>query len=137
MVIYLDDMDPDTGEFVRRQPRRGIGANSRLVTDEEWQESLEWLRDNAAEIGRAKARRIVAEELRKTKKARAMQRYLRLPLGAAEREAYTDPAYLEHVEVEMAEAIAEDETYRVMAKYHEARLMGWHQEQKTLQRMTV
>jgi hypothetical protein len=115
------------------EPRpRGIGANSRLVTDAEFEESLHWLRDNAEVIGRARGRKVVADELRKTVKARCMKKHPRLSVSGQEREAEADPEYERWLRNELEDAVAEDMTYTILTKYHDGRMMGWHKEQNVL-----
>lgn len=131
-----DSFDPETGEIYPAR-QRGIGANSRLVTDAEFEESLHWLRDNAEKIGRIRGRRIAAEEIRKTMKARGMQKHPKLPISAQERNAYTDPDYVDYITRELADAVAEDTTQLLLTKYHEARIMAWHKEQNVLLKANV
>lgn len=135
-MIRHDPHDPETGEIFPGRPR-GIGANSRLVTDQEFEESLHWLRDNAEKIGRVRARRVVSEELRKTMKARAMKKHPKLAVSHQEREAYADPDYVRWLKTEMEDAVAEDTTQALLVKFHEARIMAWHKEQNILLKANV
>ena len=64
-----------------------------LVTDAEVEKALDWLRDNASEIGAAKRDAISAEHMVKHIKALTMMKHSELPVSAQEREALASQAY--------------------------------------------
>lgn len=84
--------------------------DNELVTDAEVEKALDWLRDNAAEIGDAKANAIRTERMTRHIKALEMKRYNEMSVSAQEREAYASQAYLAALE---AEAIAAGEFERL------------------------
>lgn len=84
--------------------------DNELVTDAEVEKALDWLRDNAAEIGDAKANAIRTERMTRHIKALEMKRYNEMSVSAQEREAYASHAYLGALE---AEAIAAGEFERL------------------------
>lgn len=84
--------------------------SNELVSDAEVEKALDWLRDNAAEIGDAKANAIRTERMTRHIKALEMKRYNEMSVSAQEREAYASQAYLGALE---AEAIAAGEFERL------------------------
>jgi hypothetical protein len=72
--------------------------SNELVSDAEVDAALDWLRDNAANIGRAKREAVKAEHMLKHTKAIAMSLHGGLPVSAQEREAYASPQYLEAID---------------------------------------
>jgi hypothetical protein len=69
--------------------------SNELVSDAEVEKALDWLRDNAAEIGEAKRLAIKAEHMLKHVKALAMKQHGELPVSAQEREALASPQYVD------------------------------------------
>jgi hypothetical protein len=78
-----------------------------IVTDDDVQKALDYLRTNAPKAAIAKANRIYMTEYRKTVKSNGMQEHLKLPVAAQEREAYRTADYIAHLEA-MREAIRQD-----------------------------
>ena len=74
--------------------------SNELVSDADVEKALDWLRDNAVEIGEAKANTIRAERMTKHIKALEMKKYNELPVSAQEREALASQAYLKALENE-------------------------------------
>lgn len=73
--------------------------SNQLVSDEDVEKALDWLRDNADEIGEAKAMAIKSEYMLRHVKALVMKKYGNLPVSAQEREAYASEHYLAALEV--------------------------------------
>lgn len=89
-----------------------------IVTDDDVQMALDYLRYKAKEAAEAKAHRLYMVEYRKTIKANVMQLHLDKPLAAQEREAYRSEEYNTHLK-NLKEAITNDvffEWGRVLAE---------------------
>jgi len=95
-----------------------------MVTDEDIDRALDWLVVNATKAAQARANRVYMEEQRKTIKAQIMGEHLDKPIGAQEREAYSDGRYLAHLQV-MRDAIAEDERMRWLYVSAQAKIDAW------------
>jgi len=95
-----------------------------MITDTEAEKALDYIRDNATKAAQARANRIYVEEYRKTIKAQLMKESADLPLGAQEREAYSDVKYMQHLNA-IREAVEQDEYFRWMLTAAEAKLKCW------------
>lgn len=95
-----------------------------MVTDEEIERAVDWLRDNAEDCARARSERIFMEETRKRLKAVIMREHADKAIGSQEREAYADPRYLVHLEG-MKEAIYRDEKLRLTRDAATAKIEFW------------
>lgn len=84
--------------------------NNELVSETEVEKALDWLRDNAADIGNAKANAVRTERMTKHIKAIEMKRHNGIAVSAQEREAYASAAYVAALE---SEAIAAGEYERL------------------------
>ena len=82
-----------------------------IITDDDVQKALDYLRTNAPKAAQAKANRIYMEEFRKSVKAQMMTMYNSLPVNAQEREAYRSKTYTDHLKA-MQEAVYQDELNR-------------------------
>jgi len=98
--------------------------NKQIITDEDVQKSLDFLRDNAILAAQYKAERIYLEEYRKSLKALLMKNHIDLPVSAQEREAYASPVYIQHLE-SMKIAIQRDEKQRFLRVSAEAKIEAW------------
>jgi hypothetical protein len=74
---------------------------SEVVTDDDVQKAIDFLRHNTVKSAKARAERLYLEQFRKSKKALLMQEAARgwngpheMPLAAQEREAYAHPEML-------------------------------------------
>ena len=112
-----------------------IGSNE-LISEEDVQAALDYLRDQAEESGQKKGRRYQLEEGRKVIKARLMQRHADLPVSAQEREAYADNKYEEYIEG-VAAAVKEDEEQRWLMKAAEAKIEAWRTAQANYRAMKL
>jgi 16S rRNA G966 N2-methylase RsmD len=98
-----------------------------VISDEDVDRAVEYLRTNARAAAQAKANRIYAEEYRKVVKAQLMREH-EGALGIQEREAYADPRYRQHLEA-VKEAIEKDEYNRWMMSAAEAKIEAWRTQQ--------
>ena len=86
--------------------------------------ALDFIRDNAEELGRLKGQMVYMQEKRKTVKAMLMASCSEKTESAKETYAYSHPDYVRHLE-ELREAIAEFETLRVKVVAAEAKIEVW------------
>jgi|TARA_R110000822_G_scaffold6239_3_gene26304 hypothetical protein len=98
--------------------------SNQLISDADVQKALDYLRDTAETVAKARAERIYMEEYRKSKKAMIMAEHLNLPVSAQEREAYADPRYIQHLE-SLRTAIELDEKGRFMRQAADAKIEAW------------
>lgn len=82
-----------------------------MITDEQAEKALDYLRVNAPKAAKARANREYMIEYRKTVKANVMQQHLDKPVTAQEREAYSSEEYKQHL-LALKEAIQADELNR-------------------------
>lgn len=95
-----------------------------MITDEEVEKAVDYLRDNATESAQARANRIYCDEYRKSLKAMIMAEHSTLPVTAQEREAYRDKRYLDHLEA-IKDAVKIDEQHRFLRVAAEAKIEAW------------
>lgn len=107
-----------------------------MISDDDIEKALDYLRDNAAKAAKSKAERIYMEEYRKTVKGQIMRENDDKPLGAQEAIAYADPRYKQHLEA-MREAIERDEYHRWMLIAAEAKIEAWRTQSSNSRAMKV
>lgn len=90
--------------------------DNQLVSDAEVDKALDWLRDNAAEIGEAKRLAVLSDHMVKHVKAIAMKLHGELPVSAQEREALASEQYKKAIE----EAAAASGVFETMKSLREA-----------------
>src|SRR5215813_9365629 len=95
-----------------------------MISDQDIEAAVDYLRDNADGAAHARANRIYMEEYRKTLKAMVMKEHLDKAVNAQEREAYADMRYLDHLEA-MRTAIFEDEKHRFLLAAAQAKIEAW------------
>lgn len=95
-----------------------------MISDDQIDESLAWLADNAKAIGKAKGVSYMLSEARKSKKSEYKVQCNQRTESAKEDFAYNHPEYKAHLK-KTGEAIAEYEELRVMMKYHESVIEAW------------
>ena len=95
-----------------------------MISDDDIEAAVEYLRTNATKAAKAKAERIYLTEYLKVVKSQIMRENDDKALGAQEAIAYADPRYREHLNV-MKEAIERDEYHRWMLTAAEAKLSAW------------
>lgn len=98
--------------------------SNELVSDADVEKALDFLRDNANEIGEAKANCIRTERMTKHIKALEMKRYANLPVSAQEREALASKAYLDSIELE-AVAAGHFEAMRALREAAAMKIGAW------------
>ena len=75
--------------------RRNVKRRWVMITEEEVEKAIDYLRDTAVEAAQARADRIYLEEYRKSLKAIIMSEFAGLAIGAQERQAYRDQRYVD------------------------------------------
>lgn len=98
--------------------------NRSLITDEEIDKALDYLRDNARDAAQAKANRVYVEEYRKVIKAQIMKEHGQMSAVLQEREAYSDPRYIAHLQA-IKEAVQIDEGHRFLRGAADAKIEAW------------
>jgi hypothetical protein len=95
-----------------------------MISDDEAEKAVDFLRDNARKAAQATANREYMDEFRKVLRAQIMREHSALPLGAQEREANADPRFDRHLKT-LQDAIEQDEYMTWMMKAAEAKLSAW------------
>ena len=90
--------------------------------------AVDYIITNAKKFAKAKAERIYLEEYRKSLKAILMKRSLETAVNAQEREAYSDPEYLQLL-LGLREAVEMEEKLRWDLIGAQARVEIWRTEQ--------
>ena len=98
--------------------------NRSFITDDEIDKALDYLRDNARDAAQAKANRFYVEEYRKVVKAQLMKEHGGMSAVLQEREAYSDPRYIEHLEA-IKQAVEIDEGHRFLRAAADAKIEAW------------
>lgn len=101
-----------------------------MISQDDAEKAVDWLRDNASTAAKARAERLYLEQWIKTVKAQAMQAFGSLPVAAQEREALTSTAYLAALQA-YREAIEADETMRFLIAAAEAKIEAWRSQEST------
>lgn len=86
--------------------------------------AVDFIVRNAPLYAAARAQRIYLEEYRKSKKALLMRHSAHLPIGAQEREAYSHPEYVAHLDA-LKLAIEAEETLRWQLVGAQTRVDVW------------
>jgi hypothetical protein len=95
-----------------------------VISDDDIEKALDFLRDNARPAAKAKAEAQYMDDYKKVVKARIMREHDEKPLGAQEREAYADPRYEQHLKASQ-DAIERDEYLRWMRDAANAKIEAW------------
>ena len=99
-------------------------TNKQLITDEEIEKAIDWLKNNADQSAKSRAERIYMEEYRKSLKAMLMKKFVDMPVSSQEREAYAHPEYIEHLKA-IKIAVERDEKNRFLRVTAEAKIEAW------------
>lgn len=99
-----------------------------MISQDDVENAVDYLRDNARSAGQARANRIYLDEYRKVVKAQIMREHISDALGTQERNAYADPRYKTHLEA-LKEAVERDEYHRWMMVAAEAKIEAWRTQQ--------
>lgn len=99
-----------------------------MISDDDIEKALDYLRDNGRKAAQAKAERIYMVEYRKVVKSQIMRENDDKAIGAQEAIAYADPRYVTHLKT-MRDAIENDEYYDWMRVSAEAKIEAWRTQQ--------
>lgn len=99
-----------------------------MITDEEIERAVDFLRVNCEEAARLKAHRVYCDEYRKSLKALLMKEHAGESGIVQEREAYADKRYQEHL-VNIRNAVFEDEKNRAQRGAAEIKIEAWRSQQ--------
>ena len=108
----------------------------RIVTDEDLEKALDWLRDSAQEMGDVKAETVRAGHMMKVVKALTMKEHNDKPVSHQEREALASPAYLAALERD-AVAAGEYEKMRALREAAALKIETWRTESANYRSMKV
>lgn len=111
-------------------------SQGRIVTDAEVSKALDWLRDNAKELGDARARCIRASHMVKVEKALEMKAHNQLPVSQQEREALASERYKDALN-EDAVAAGEFEKLKALREAAALKIEAWRTEQSSLRAFKV
>src|SRR5258708_28474132 len=95
-----------------------------MISDEDIEKALDYLRDSSSKAAKARAERIYLDEYCKPLKATIMRENVSESIGAQEARAYADPRYKTHLEALKA-AVEVDEYVRFMRDAADAKVRAW------------
>jgi hypothetical protein len=95
-----------------------------MISDNDIERAVDFLRDNAGEAARLKAHRVYCDEYRKSLKALLMKEHAGESGIVQEREAYADKRYQEHL-IQIRNAVFEDENNRALRQAAEIKIAAW------------
>lgn len=99
-----------------------------MITDDEIELAVAYLRDSARAAAQARAERIYVEAFSKVLKAQLMTEHAELPVNAQEREAYSHEKYGAHLQA-LREAVLQDENFRFLREAASAKIEAWRTQQ--------
>lgn len=111
-------------------------ARQKLVTDEELEKALDWLRDNAAVIGEAKARLVKAGHMIKHTEALLYKASSEKTVDARKAEVRCSQRWID-VTNEEAVAAGEYETLKGLREAAELKIEAWRSEQANFRAMKI
>lgn len=95
-----------------------------MISDNDIDRALTFLRDSAPEAAQARATRLHLDDYSRVLKATIMSEHLAETVGAQERYAYGDIRYKNHLEA-LKQAIFDDEKMRFLRDAAQARIEVW------------
>lgn len=111
-------------------------TNRSFITDDEIDKALDFLRDNARDAAQARADRVYVTEYRKYLKATLMKEHGELSAVLQEREAYSDPRYLAHLEA-IREAVRADAHHDFLKDAATAKIEAWRTQSSNVRAANV
>ena len=107
-----------------------------ILTDEDIEKAVEYLKNNSQKAAKCKAERIYLEEYRKSLKALIMKEHLDKSVSAQEREALRDEQYIHHLK-NLKMAIERDAKQEFLRKSAEAKIEAWRTKQANLRAIKI
>lgn len=101
-----------------------------MISQEDAERAVDWLRANAKPMAVARAERLYMEQFVKTVKATIQAEQAGMSVAASEMVALSSARYLETLQA-YRDAISADETNRFMAVAAEARIEAWRSQEST------
>ena len=95
-----------------------------MIEDDAVEKALDWLRDNATDMGRSKERLVKAGHMVKHIKALQMKRWNEQTVSAQEREAVASQAYMDAL-IEEAQAAGEYEVMKSLREAAALKIQSW------------
>lgn len=95
-----------------------------MITEQDIEKALDYLRDNAGNAAKARAEREYLDEYKKVLKATIMRENSKESLGAQEAIALSDQRYLTHLEA-FKIAVEADEYFKWMRAAAETKIESW------------
>lgn len=101
-----------------------------MITQDAAEKVVDWLRDNARAIAKARAERLYMEQWVKTVKATIQSEQAGMSVSGAETVALASPRYMAALQA-FKEAVEADEYLRFMAAAAEAKIDAWRSQEST------
>lgn len=101
-----------------------------MITMQDAEKAVDWLRDHAGEIGEARATRLYMEQWVKTVKATIQTENPGVSVAASEIAALASSKYMAALQA-YRDAVKNDETLRFLAAAAEAKLECWRSQEST------
>jgi hypothetical protein len=95
-----------------------------MISQKDVERALDFLRDSAEQAAINKSNRVYVEDYLKVIKANIMANHADKPVNAQEREAYTHPEYVAHLQA-IKEAVYEDEKLRFLIDAAKCKISAW------------
>ena len=102
-----------------------------MITDDEAERAVDFLRDSAEKAACARAERAFTEEYRKSMKALIMSNHNEGSIALQERVAYSDEKYIAHLGA-IRDAVFKDELMRAQREAAHAKIMAWQTQSANL-----
>ena len=113
-----------------------MNIHQRIVTDEELEKALDWLRDSAQEMGRVKARHVKAQKMTEHTEAIMFLKSEQSSDMKRRADARSNARYLECI-VEEAEAAGELEKMKALREAAALKIETWRSEQANYRALKV
>lgn len=101
-----------------------------MITEDQIERALDWLRDNAEKAAQARAERVYMEAWVKTVLAQCQSKHQELSVAAQEVRARIDPEYIQTLDA-LREAVADDERFRFLISTAHAKIEAWRSMEST------
>lgn len=107
-----------------------------MITDEEAEDSVHYLRDSARKAAQARAERIYVEAYLKVIKSRIQREHNSEAYNAREEFAYADPRYEEHLQA-IKQAVETEAEYLFLREAAKAKYEAWRTQSSNIRAVTV
>jgi len=100
-----------------------------MISQRDIEKALDFLRDSAEAAAVNRSNRVYVEDYLKVIKSNIMANHADKPVNAQEREAYTHPEYVAHLQA-IKEAVYEDEKLRFLIDAAKIKISAWQTMEK-------